>query len=144
MSERSSGGLAGGWQISTTANVTTFVPAAEELRHLLARLVLATHRVTGVAEAIRAERDDLVEVSRGEHAGRWEPAELAGVLTDLLRGADVLTDQLQRGILDDRPQRFPSGQTGPTVHDSDRHVTSSSEKSIPLTTAPVRPARPPS
>ena len=46
---------------------------AQEPRHLLARLVLATDRVTGVAEAVGTQRDDGVEIAGREHPGRGRP-----------------------------------------------------------------------
>ena len=69
---------------------------SEEPRHLLDRIVLATYGIARVAEAIGAERDDLVEVAGGEHAGRRETAEVARVLADFSGLAHVLTDELQR------------------------------------------------
>ena len=78
--------------------------------------------VAQVAEAVGIEREQRVDVARGDDAGRRQPDELARVTTQLVGVVHIKADQIQLWVLNDAPQGQPPGVAGAPVDDSSRHA----------------------
>ena len=102
--------LAGRWN---SPRVVTTLAARLQQPSDLVEVARARH----VEDAVRREGEDVVDRAGGEHAGRCQPRQLAGVASDLVRVVHVDADQLEVGVLEHAPQRPGADVAGGPLDD---------------------------
>ena len=105
----------------------------EERGELGQRLVRPGLGLGGVDDALGVQGDQRVDVVGGDHAGRVvEPAELGGVATHLGGAGGVDADQLQIGVLDQRPEGVEADVARRELDDPACHAVRAGEVPVRL------------